>query len=559
MIGDSKVPKNFQPGDLNRYLIEEHQIDPVIFPFDLFKFDKEGTEGYDIPGIIAGDGYLEVTLRGVVFTGLVAGEDIAALKAVCVDASGEVLKGDKGTAAKVNVIGFSASGVSEDDKIRVVTAGQLGGFEGLTPKEPIYLDDAGAIVQTLAGFAVTDYVVPLGTALSETEIEIHIDSAKLFSKYNPPTYAELQEGYTSGGGTKTPTAPTISVCKPVATKAILIEWDRQLDLTNLDRYEVQVSSDDTNWYDLRFDGVDWKGTINLDTDVDPERIIHTNIPHGGAADAPTGTTLYYRVRRVTKAPVVGDWSTSASATTNTVEAGDLAANSIYANNLIAATVQTMMMRASEIWVGYGGTGSYDDPDDGDRRVFIDDDELKIQYYDTDTWVDRISLGYQVMKAYDENAVLLHDIPDSAILDGYASLGHLYTFDNNISHRLINATLATGAWTDFGPVYTEGMGNVKGVLLYIWLYATQTAGATIQIEPHVFIRPKGTSWSATIGYPTPLVHNRFFLSGLAGYTACTVNASGLVACPVGTDDYLQYYTSASPAAPSAMITQLGVFV
>jgi hypothetical protein len=209
-----------------------------------------------------------------------------------------------------------------------------------------------------------------------------------------PTYTEIITGFVLGGGTMTPTPPTIAICKAVGTKAILLTWDRQLNLTNFDHYEIQVSSDNSTWYSLKFDGTDWKDALGADTEVLSEFLVHSGIPHGGTAEAPTGVLLYYRVRRVTKAAVESSWSTAASATSRTVAAGDLAADSIYANNIIAAQIVALLLRAATLWVGYAGTGTYNSPDEGDRRIYLDGDEIKFQIYTAGAWSSerQIALG-----------------------------------------------------------------------------------------------------------------------------------------------------------------------
>ena len=461
--------------------LKKEDLDPDIFPFDWFEFEGPSTRSvrYDKSRLKLKDGVvLQAVLEGRAFIGLDCGEDVSALDVLCLDAAGDVVKAGKGAENTSHVIGFAATNASSGEKVRVITGGVLDGFVGLDINELLYLDVDGGYTQTWGDLGTGEYVVVLGVAISATEVEISLSQPIVWDKYNAATYIDLQDGYTAAGGVKVPTVPTISVCEAVATKAIRIVWDNQRNLTNFDRYEIQVSDDDATWYSLEVDGSDWKDTLNEDTDHDVEMYVHSGIPHTGDADAPVGKTLYYRVRRVTKAPAVSAWSASASATTNTVGAGDLAANSIYVNNLIAATVETMLLRSSTIYVGYDGTGSWDDPDDGDRRVYIDDDEVKIQYYDTDEWKDRISLGYQVMRAYDENDVIIHDIPDTAVLADMVYGGHAmwkdapnYLGEINMNYAdnatSLSATSATTNTSLAGNV--GGLGNVKGALIALSLY------------------------------------------------------------------------------------------
>ena len=58
-----------------------------------------------------------------------------------------------------------------------------------------------------------------------------------------PTYTEIATtGFTAGGGTTTPTQVAILESRG-EFKASILKWDRQNDLTNFDKYQIQVSED----------------------------------------------------------------------------------------------------------------------------------------------------------------------------------------------------------------------------------------------------------------------------------------------------------------------------
>ena len=199
-------------------------------------------------------------------------------------------------------------------------------------------------------------------------------------------YIELQEGYTAGGGVEIPTVPVISVIEG-HFKGITLEWDKQLNLTNFDRYEIQVSDDDSTWYSLEQDLTDWKDTLSADTDVFFERMVH-NVPFAGTTEIPLAKTLYYQVRRVTKEPVASAWSTSASATTLLVDNGDLTANNISVGKLVASEINTIFLQATAaVIVGYytGGTGTNESPEEGDRRAVIEEDEMRLEEWTAGVW------------------------------------------------------------------------------------------------------------------------------------------------------------------------------
>ena len=139
-----------------------------------------------------------------------------------------------------------------------------------------------------------------------------------------PTYTELQEGYTEGGGTTTPAAPTIAAQGHF--RAVTIQVSRQLNLTNFDHYEIQVSADESSWYSIEQDGSDWKDTLDEVTEFATELFAHTDIPPSGTAAEPEELTLYYRVRQVTKEPTTSSWSATASATITLMTVSDIIAN-----------------------------------------------------------------------------------------------------------------------------------------------------------------------------------------------------------------------------------------
>jgi hypothetical protein len=210
------------------------------------------------------------------------------------------------------------------------------------------------------------------------------------------TTTTIQSGYTTGGGTKTPTTPTIASCQPVGMAAIQVQWDEQLNLTNFDHYEVQVSDDNgSTVYALRFDGVDWKGTVNDHTNWPTEFLVHPRIPFGGTTDAPTGKLLYYRVRRVTKEPVESSWSTWSSATTSTIDTGMIAQDAITLNKLSAAVISTMLLKATTAYIGFNsvtGTTTQASPGEGDTVIKLSALSIAFLEYTGGAWVTSNSIA-----------------------------------------------------------------------------------------------------------------------------------------------------------------------
>jgi len=210
-----------------------------------------------------------------------------------------------------------------------------------------------------------------------------------------PSFADLQDGYSEGGGTTNPTVPTLSAHGLFG--AIHLSWDRQNNLTNFARYELQVSPDaGANWYPVDLDGAGYdSGSPGGDTDLVVERLIHTKIPHGGTEAEPTATTYAYRVRRVTKSEVASNWSSEIPATTLLIANGDLPANLILANKVEASFLNALVAEIQsylEVSGDYGWlAGKYVSPGSGDQRAYLDKNELRLQYHNGTSWLDRIAV------------------------------------------------------------------------------------------------------------------------------------------------------------------------
>lgn len=158
---------------------------------------------------------------------------------------------------------------------------------------------------------------------------------------NAVSYEEYMNGFEEEGGTKSPDAPSIRLIEG-HFKSIVIEWDKQQNLTNLYAYEIQVADNSGGpWYEPT-GGVDWKGDLDGKAQVDGTMYVHTNIPF----DNGLGRELWYRVRRVTKEPLYSDWSIPNYATTSTVDNGDIAADAVRATHIKAGEID-----ASHISVG----------------------------------------------------------------------------------------------------------------------------------------------------------------------------------------------------------------
>lgn len=206
--------------------------------------------------------------------------------------------------------------------------------------------------------------------------------ASAYSIKNRPKFGETLNGFITGG-TTVPTVPTIQKALGIY-QGITLMWDRQLDLSNFSHYEIQVSDDSTNWYSLGMDGTDWKVGLGLTTNCPYEFFVHPGIT--------IATALYYRIRRATKTPAVSAWSTIATALALQTASSATAFNSIYVNSIVAAYLQVIFAQVTgQLIIGYAGSGTNASPAEGDRRVYIDEDEIGFEVYTNGAWATARSI------------------------------------------------------------------------------------------------------------------------------------------------------------------------
>ena len=228
-----------------------------------------------------------------------------------------------------------------------------------------------------------------------------------------PTFAELDQGWESPGGTTTPRQIVLLAVPYLRT--IGLRWDRQVDLTNLDRYELQVTDDAAalsdptavTWYALADDGANWAGAADGVTPAYSSTYMHQRVPHAGTAAEPLGRTLYYRARQVTKAGAPSPWSAPVSATTRPADAADLAADSITAEKLAAQSVTAEKLAVTVLQalfanitdqVTVGGEGLLGETADRLARSIVRAGQFEIQTRrtasDDEPWVTQAKMGIE---------------------------------------------------------------------------------------------------------------------------------------------------------------------
>jgi hypothetical protein len=214
--------------------------------------------------------------------------------------------------------------------------------------------------------------------------------------HNTPTYDDLDNGYTaSSGGTVTPTQPT-AVASP-AQHGVVLRWDRQDNLTNFERYEVQVSDDaGSTWHSLEFGGDGKDAADPAVTLWYSELLVHAKLPLDGTTDDPQDKTFHYRLRRRTKLGDVSAWSATISADCLATGVGDIAANSISANQLQAGVLNAQIANINtnltiDSTEGYVA-GNYMSPVLGNVKWNMTEEILEKSQYDGSAWQRNISLG-----------------------------------------------------------------------------------------------------------------------------------------------------------------------
>ncbi len=190
---------------------------------------------------------------------------------------------------------------------------------------------------------------------------------------NPQSPALIPSGWS--GWTSTPTAPTIQVV--AAQYSLVISWDQQTDLLDFQRYEIQCSPDNSNWYSLSNNMGSGLGTLNALTQTASSVYVHM---------LASGTLMYYRVRRVNKVSGSdndGAWSTVKSNTSGDGTYPSLAAATIYAQTLVVGDLYYFGKVASQ---------TNPVPVTGDLRSYLTKGDINIDEYLASAWVTLFSVA-----------------------------------------------------------------------------------------------------------------------------------------------------------------------
>ena|GEM_PF-3598636 len=269
-----------------------------------------------------------------------------------------------------------------------------------------------------------------------------------------PTYKEIIEGFSKEGVTMLPAPLTVSAAG--GFRFITLTWAKQINLSNLKEYQVQVSEDSVTWYAPRFDGAGvsapWRGEENNYFSTIATMLTHPNIPPAGSANEPTGRFLYYRVRQCTMMDVYSDWSTVVGAETKLADTGDYGINSISANAIKTAELLTVFAKLSDSLIvdpRFGISSENTEWADGDTRAILNARQIAFQFFMDRIWVTMARLGLEGVEAtqlysadklfitndnmlsrrsrgYDVGSPLLSDYSRVAHLDDHTELSSLGT-------------------------------------------------------------------------------------------------------------------------------------
>ena len=163
-----------------------------------------------------------------------------------------------------------------------------------------------------------------------------------------------------------------------------------------------------------------------------------------------------------------------------------------------------------------------------------------------------------LKVTDAGGNVIHDLPDAAIQNSDFYMGHLVWLSPS-NQRVIYSTNSapTSTWTELQCITGDNT-NVKGVLIQVHMQAYKT-GYTGTLAIRAAFRPKGSSWGT--GYGTGQAPGiQSYVYQAAASEMQQIALDGLIMCPVGTDDKIEFYATYAPYdQKDLVITQIGVFI
>jgi hypothetical protein len=244
---------------------------------------------------------------------------------------------------------------------------------------------------TILGISSFDITVPVATAttnLGESVNNPLASAGEIFTGLgNRPTYAEILDGFEDegSGATNIPAdlpAPVLS--GSIENTTATLHWDRPAQFTGNDiRYRIYRSDELLGTYDL----IATVYSTNVYTDA--------GLALGGTEETPTSKNYFYKVA-LANAIGQGPDSNTVTLEAYAIEENQLAASSISVGKLKADILSALMAQIGNLVISdtYGfvaGPSADSGLDEGDRRVFQNQDSLKMQEYRSSAWRNLLSM------------------------------------------------------------------------------------------------------------------------------------------------------------------------
>ncbi|WP_321991537.1 YCF48-related protein [Marispirochaeta aestuarii] len=271
--------------------------------------------------------------------------------------------------------------------------------------EDIFNADQGTIPPWDPGISryESDVIVPVGIDVpnpGQVAVEAINNAAEVEMNSLSPEYYAIEPG-----GPSPTTVPSIPVLSGSGIfRGFQIDIEPQQNLMNPLRIELQVSEDQTDWFSLGYGTAattDWYGELNAITRIpEPAKFfVHAPTPFvthtdGNGQPYVTGRTLHYRARRRTRSDVVSDWSEVLTLTSSVIEDGTIGLDAIIGNMIKAGTIDATRLSVDILSalvaqitdrIEITNDGIIGESANGDRRIVITNDEMRLQVWNGSTW------------------------------------------------------------------------------------------------------------------------------------------------------------------------------
>lgn len=185
---------------------------------------------------------------------------------------------------------------------------------------------------------ITDKVITTKEIKQDLTQSAMIQKAIFENVADRPTFNDLIEGYDNYGMTTTPFKIEGLTAKS-HLNTVELNWSKQINLSNLSGYRIQISENAEDWYSLGSP----IGDLNAYTDVKGTFILHTDIPPNKNGAVVEPAQYFYRVAQVTVKGKISPWSDPVLGRTALIGSDSLVQNSILSNHIKAGEVKVSHM------------------------------------------------------------------------------------------------------------------------------------------------------------------------------------------------------------------------